>query len=321
MGFSMMGALGSKNISNTPEIKMINIADILPDEHNFYRVAGDENIEQQNELLKADVLERGIENPIKVKMLDGGKFSIISGHRRCEICRRLVADGNDKFKFIPAIISKKDTEKTEEINNINDEINLIMSNATTRQLSDWEKVQQVGRLNELYQKLKTAGEKIPGRIDEIIGQQLNMSKSAVGRAKNIDKNLSDTYKDELKGGNISVSTANKLATKPKQEQEELHKNNPAPKLSDLEQANSLLPDAPKGKEQQTTINKQPAFYEKISASINGETLRNIFIELCTDKETGKLAAYINIDEVRYAISLPNVYYFTQEAIEKGMKML
>ncbi|WP_196603012.1 ParB N-terminal domain-containing protein [Pectinatus frisingensis] len=240
MTFSIMAALGAENKQSpdVPEIKLLDVNDLVADKNNFYRVSADKDIEKQNELLKADVLERGIQNPISVIQIENGKFKIISGHRRCEICSRLVNEGHEKFKLIPAIIRNNiDKSDSQDIKNVENEIDLIMSNATARELNDWEKIQQASRLNDLYQELKKAGKKIPGRINELVAQKLNISKTQVGRYKKIDKNLSNDYKKELQKGNIAVSTADALASKPQEEQEKIYKANPVPKLDDIEQKN------------------------------------------------------------------------------------
>lgn len=242
MGFSMMAALNGNHDHdyerNIPEIKLLDIDNIVADENNFYRVVDDEAIERQNELLQADILARGIQQPIAVKPLADGKFKIISGHRRTEICRRLVKAGHDDFKLIPAIIKIDVSTDPDDVKNIETEINLIMSNATTRELSDWEKVQQVSRLNELYKGLKKAGKKIPGRVNELIAEKLNLSKTQVGRYGKIDKNLSSDYKKQLKNGKIAISTADALASKSAEEQKKMYQTNPKPKLDDVAQKNN-----------------------------------------------------------------------------------
>lgn len=233
----MMEALNGNNkkSQDIPEIKLLDIDNIFADENNFYRVVDDEAIERQNELLQADILARGIQQPITVAPLENGKFKIVSGHRRTEICRRLVKAGHDKFKLIPAIIKIDVSTDPDDVKNMETEINLIMSNATTRELSDWEKVQQVSRLNELYKGLKKAGKKIPGRINELIAEKLNLSKTQVGRYGKIDKNLSSDYKKQLKNGKIAISTADALASKSAEEQKKMYQTNPKPKLDDVAQ--------------------------------------------------------------------------------------
>ncbi|MBB5337567.1 ParB/RepB/Spo0J family partition protein [Pectinatus brassicae] len=328
MGFSMIAALGEKNDNKVPEIKMININDLASDIQNFYRVSGDEDIEKKNELLFADVLERGIESPIIVKQLDNGKFQIISGHRRREICYRLVSEGHDKFQFIPAIISQVNSENPNEINEVKNEINLIMSNVTSRELNDWEKVQQITRLDALYKQLKASGEKTSGRIDELIAEKLNISKSAVGRAKNINKNLSDDYKKELEKGKLSISAANKLASKPKEEQEKLHEKNPAPKASELEKPQSLLPTTPEppriGEQINTNEKKQEILsYKKIPSYdgyVGGVEKENISFNIGYNEDTKSLFAYILVDDNNYMIDLNMICHYVKECIQSGVKL-
>ena len=67
-----------------------------------------------------------------------------------------------------------------------------------------------------------------------------MSVSAVGRLEKIEKNLTQEYKDELKAGNIGVSVADKIASRPQEEQKDLHAEKGAKvKLVDLQQEKQL----------------------------------------------------------------------------------
>ena len=67
-----------------------------------------------------------------------------------------------------------------------------------------------------------------------------MSVSAVGRLEKIEKNLTQEYKDELKAGNIGVSVADKIASRPQEEQKDFHAEKGAKvKLVDLQQEKQL----------------------------------------------------------------------------------
>ncbi len=96
-----------------------------------------------------------------------------------------------------------------ESDTIKDKLSLIFTNATARQLTDWEKVQQAKELKEILTEYKKAlqeenkdkpkeeREKM-GRIRDIVAQMLNTSTTQVGRMEAIENNLSQEFKDELK---------------------------------------------------------------------------------------------------------------------------
>lgn len=202
MSFSMMNAMGDYMAEKPREIVKIDLADILDDENNDFEVEG------------------------------GGKYKLISGHRRKLAHERLVAEGKTEFQQVDCIIRESDETDAEQM--------LIEANIPNRVVSDWEKMQAVKRMNAIFEKRQQEGQKIPGRRREHIAAALGMSVSAVGRLEKIEKNLTQEYKDELKAGNIGVSVADKIASRPEQEQKDLHAEKGAKvKLVDLQEEKRL----------------------------------------------------------------------------------
>ena len=98
---------------------------------------------------------------------------------------------------------------------------LIMSNSTTRILTDYEKTKQAETLKEILKKIKQK-ENIPGRTREIIADILDTSPSQVARMESISKKLTPELKEEFKEQKIGISAAYELSKKPEQEQKEIH---------------------------------------------------------------------------------------------------
>lgn len=232
MSFSMMNAMGDYMAEKPREIVKIDLEDILDDENNDFEVEGSTDIEIKNALLKDSIEQFGLLDPLTVRPAGGGKYKLISGHRRKLAHERLVAEGKTEFQKVDCIIRESDEVDAEQM--------LIEANIPNRVVSDWEKMQAVKRMNAIFEKRQQEGQKIPGRRREHIAAALGMSVSAVGRLEKIEKNLTQEYKDELKAGNIGVSVADKIASRPQEEQKDLHAEKGAKvKLVDLQQEKQL----------------------------------------------------------------------------------
>lgn len=232
MSFSMMNAMGDYMAEKPREIVKIDLADILDDENNDFEVEGSTDIEVKNALLKDSIEQFGLLDPLTVRPVGGGKYKLISGHRRKLAHERLVAEGKTEFQKVDCIIRESDEVDAEQM--------LIEANIPNRVVSDWERLQAVKRMNAIFEKRQQEGQKIPGRRREHIAAALGMSVSAVGRLEKIEKNLTQEYKDELKAGNIGVSVADKIASRPEQEQKDLHAEKGAKvKLVDLQEEKRL----------------------------------------------------------------------------------
>ena len=232
MSFSMMNAMRDYMAEKPREIVKIDLADILDDENNDFEVEGSTDIEAKNALLKDSIEQFGLLDPLTVRPAGGGKYKLISGHRRKLAHERLVAEGKTEFQKVDCIIRESDEVDAEQM--------LIEANIPNRVVSDWEKMQAVKRMNAIFEKRQQEGQKIPGRRREHIAAALGMSVSAVGRLEKIEKNLTQEYKDELKAGNIGVSVADKIASRPQEEQKDFHAEKGAKvKLVDLQQEKQL----------------------------------------------------------------------------------
>lgn len=191
------------------EVAMLDVEDLMPSKDNFYATEG------INELADAIELAGGIEQNLVVKPEAHGKYEVIAGHRRRLAALKLIGEGKEEYRKVPCRIKH-------ESDTIKDKLSLILTNATARELTDWEKVQQAKQLKELlteYKKALTEENKDKpkeervrmGRIREIVAQMLNTSTTQIGRMEAIQNNLSPEFKQELEKGNIGISTAHELS--------------------------------------------------------------------------------------------------------------
>lgn len=182
---------------NNFNIQYIDIKDIERNKKNFYEIV---NVDE----LAEDIKMNGLNHNLVVRKLDNGKYELISGERRYTALTQLVEQGNEIFALVPC--------KVIEANDIDSEIILIQANAQTRELTEIEKLEQVKRLTELYKTKKKNGEKVPGKIREIIANDLKLSPTQVGRYERINKNLIPELKEILENGNLTIANASEFSS-------------------------------------------------------------------------------------------------------------
>lgn len=154
------------------ETVQISINNIVPSPNNFYSIE-----EEKLKGLKDSIELLGLKQNLVVKKIEKNKYEIIAGHRRYLAMKKLYEEGNLNFEYIPC--------KVEDDDYIKNELELLMTNSTTRELSDWEKITQVARM------------------------------------ESISKNLVEEFKDELKDDNIKISVAYELSKLPEDKQKEV----------------------------------------------------------------------------------------------------
>ena len=182
---------------NNFNVQYIDIKDIKRNKKNFYEIV---NVDE----LAEDIKMNGLNHNLVVRKLDNGKYELISGERRYTALTQLVEQGNEIFALVPC--------KVIEANDIYSEIILIQANAQTRELTEIEKLEQVKRLTELYKTKKKNGEKVPGKIREIIANDLKLSPTQVGRYERINKNLIPELKEILENGNLTIANASEFSS-------------------------------------------------------------------------------------------------------------
>lgn len=175
----------------------ISVHSLVPSKDNFYSV-------EQIEELKTSIDMFGIKQNLVVRPLEEeGKYKLIAGHRRRLAALKLFEEGKNEYEFVPCTIEPTDDEILEKLL-------LITTNATVRQLTDWERIEQAKQMRELLQEYKK-NSKLPGRVRDLIAEALGTSPTQIGRMDAIDRNLTNEFKQELQTGGINISTAYELS--------------------------------------------------------------------------------------------------------------
>ena len=289
MAFNMMDLLNnnSKPTQDKEESKarfkltQININKLVPSENNFYSIDKIEELKNTIELL-------GLQQNLVVKKIEDGMYKIISGHRRYYSMLRLYQEGNKNFEYVPC--------KVEEEDKLKNELRLIITNSTARELTDWEKIHQAKRLKELLTEYKER-EKIPGRVRNIVADILNVSATQVARMESVSNNLIDDFKEEMKEDNVKISVAYELSKLPEEKQREVYKEHEDKRnitIKDIKQKSEdekEVIEVLKGQvtvEEALNISKDDLKVNQEEELILHDSEGNIIITAIVDKDTGEV---------------------------------
>ena len=187
--------------SRPAEIERLSVFDLVSSEDNFYSMNDIEELKSKIELA-GKVLQNFIVVP-----LGGGKYKVISGHRRRAACIALVEEGKPEFEFVPCTIEAD--EQDAEVQAIREEIMLIAANSQ-REKTAWDKIEEARRTRALLERIKQE-EKLPGDMRKLVAQTLNTSPAQIGRFDAITRNLCPAFMEELKADRINISTAYELS--------------------------------------------------------------------------------------------------------------
>lgn len=212
-GFSLADML--KDVSNLDtganaaapqQIELIPLDLIDQDPNNFYSLDGIDQLAASIELV-------GLQQPILVRPSGGGRYVVISGHRR-RAAAMLIRDGGSKqFEAgLPCIVDR--SEASEALR----ELQLIYANSDTRVLTSAELNKQAERVEMLLYELKEQGVAFPGRMRDHVAEACKLSKTKLARLKVIRDKLDPCFKADYEKGNLSESAAYALAQRPAEAQ-------------------------------------------------------------------------------------------------------
>lgn len=245
--------------SDSPRITMIPITELRPNVGNFYDTSNFEDLADSIEL-------NGLLEPLCVfrRGQGTGSYVIFSGHRRFKALRLLYEKSRfEKWTEVPCIVFPDPHDANRET------VMLIHANSTGRVLSNWEKAQQARRLKEALVAMREGGAELPGRIRDLVAEEMQMSASKLARLEAIGNNL--TYRPwvELwKAGELNESVAYRLSMLEWEEQKRV-------RLWLSENRPGLPAEKIALKDVEAAINPEPEENEKAAVSkldTNGETI-------------------------------------------------
>lgn len=177
----------------------VDIADIVSNEANFYRID-----EQSLEELKNSIALSGIMDPPTAVKTEDGKYRLISGHRRTAAVRALVNEGREDLRKMPVFLRSPKSAAMEELE-------LIMANSTARVLTSSEISKAAQRVERLLYDLKEQGVEFPGRMRDHVAEACNVSRTKLANLHAIESGLIADFKTLWSSGKIPDATALELA--------------------------------------------------------------------------------------------------------------
>lgn len=195
---------------SAPRIQMIHYTKLKPSPDNFYDTEGIEK------LAAAIRIAGEIKNPLRVRKTDIDEYEVNEGHRRrLATIYNVEQLGIKEFEFVPCVV--EDTTSTIG------KLNLILSNSTQRERTEYEKMQETAKLRILLEQYAKENEtKIPStEMRKMISTILGVSGTKVAQLESINRNLVDEAKEQFKDGSIQVSVANEMAGLPEEIQRDL----------------------------------------------------------------------------------------------------
>lgn len=159
------------------QIEYIDIGLLDGDERNFYQLTDIDELADNIQMC-------GLQQPIRVRAGEGGRFTIVSGHRRRAALAQLVDNGLDQFRRVPCI------RETDDASPALQELRLIFANSSTRKLTSAEISEQSKRVEALFYQLKEEGYEFPeGRMRDAVAAACNTKGSQIARVRVIDARL------------------------------------------------------------------------------------------------------------------------------------
>lgn len=227
--FDLAALMGDVSNLDTPEIvtRQIPLAQIESNSGNFYKVEDVTELKESIELI-------GLKQPLVVLEVDDTHYRLIAGHRRYKALTELGRES------APCVVQRNLTETQEQLA-------LILTNSTARELTYLEKAEQAVRLKRLFIKRREEGAELPGRIRDMVAEAMQESASNIARMETIDKHLIGDWKKLLKKSRINASTAYELSKLDKEAQKKLREalsdyTNPTAKV--IKAAGEIVRDYP-----------------------------------------------------------------------------
>lgn len=200
-------AASIKPVSNSdhggPEqIEYIDIDLLDSDQRNFYQLTDIDELADNIQLC-------GLQQPIRVRAGESGRYTIVSGHRRRAALAQLVDAGLDQFRRVPCI------RETDDASPALQELRLIFANSNTRKLTSAEIGEQAERVEALLYQLKEEGYTFPeGRMRDVVAAACNTHGSKLARIKVIRERLLSNLRPAWERGDIPEQAAYALAQFP-----------------------------------------------------------------------------------------------------------
>lgn len=210
MAFDITAAIHGPAEAAQPQaerIRLIPLDSIKANDKNFYEVAGIRNLAESISIV-------GLLDPVRVVAAEDRSYRLVSGHRRLAAYQLLRDEAHGReFDKIPSIIMSK-------LDTLDEEFALLTANATARELSYADKLQQEKAMRETLLAMKAQGRQLPTGLSQYIADSMGVSRNEVSRMHTVNENLVPEAMEKVTSGELNASEAYQLARKPEVEQKE-----------------------------------------------------------------------------------------------------
>ena len=192
-----------------PNLLAVELHLIDPSATNFYSMPG---IEQ----LADNIATVGLLEPLRVRE-KGGRYVVVSGHRRRAALRLLVERGEkDPHDLIPVILEGEpdpgEARDKDAARIALRQLRLIYANSDNRQYSSADKTREVQELTAIFAELKRLGYEFPGKLREHVAAAAHVSESRAARLAVIGKNLTTPHlRKAYESGRLGENAAYEIA--------------------------------------------------------------------------------------------------------------
>lgn len=200
MAFNLADVLKDVSASDAgrEQIKYISLGLIDEDPNNFYQLS---DLDE----LAANIAFCGLQQPIRVRQKEDGRYIIVSGHRRQAAVAMLAVEDPQRWQEISCIVERDAVSPSLQ------QLRLIYANSNTRKMTSAEISEQAQQVEKLLYQLKEEGYEFPGRMRDHVAAAVQVSKSKLARLKVIRENLDESWVDDWKEGKLTESQAYELA--------------------------------------------------------------------------------------------------------------
>lgn len=221
-GYTVMDMLNEKSKAGIEgstkarfRTKDISIFKMYRNEMNFYKVADIEELENA-------ILMHGLKQPLELveRPCKDGEYRIVSGERRWEALKSLVAKGYKEFEIATCKLTSPQDDDEEQVE-------IISANAyRTKRIVDI--MEEEKRLKASLERMRAAGKKIKGydldsgRLRDVIAAMMGVSRTKVAQIESVNNNLIPELKEELNKERITFSAAYELSGMSEDDQREAY---------------------------------------------------------------------------------------------------
>ena len=192
---------------DTDEIQHIGLERIRCNAGNFYAV---ENVDDLADSIRLS----GLLQPLLVVPAEDGDYRLISGHRRFKAIRQLYEESNfSDWDKAPCIVLPDPQNADRE------QLMLIHANSTGRVLSGAEIQRQGREIRDILVRMKEEGVEIPGRLRDVVAEQMQISSSRLARLDAIENKIAvPGIRKAWKEGDLGESVAYEISQLPSEKQ-------------------------------------------------------------------------------------------------------